>query len=678
MAEKNETIEFQKDDIICASGEDIERIYMLIRGKVTAYAPYGKFPLSPGSIVCLTDSYYGISVFNYVADEETLLLPINIKGISDVANICAIYKDQLSILCNTERKYIMELIRNYLTLIVKCRKKDPEFVLDNRINKWELDKYNSVANLPDAIFNSYYSASPAIAVAFLIETARFAIKINDASLEMSDYLNINLDYAPPKKEEPTPKKIQPKHTDEDYAIYEEEVTTVLKDSLKKILMYSHMNVEDQENLYSLITTFKQLPDKLSQDESIRRIRKSIITGFYELYYAVFKAALDDDNLPLYINLFLHFGFIDEELISTKNQIELFKLSQDIEDVCNNSHVYTIYNWLKHIVWDEKEPSKNNLDQSYSEYVREQCRTGKMKISEAEALADSDMKLKFEISNMFSQAHRMTYGRASSFVPILIEENIYKPLDTSFLSGDDIINTINYARQIDFSLFFRTVVYSNEDIGIAKEYIYKEVLPDVILMPGLGTMGAMWQEIEGRHRNSSARMMFPILCNADINSIALNVFGKYRWELCKRIQGAYWNNLSEKSLTAEYYDYLQFYRKNRDLSEAAKEKLKSSMINCRNNFTEVFAKDYEQWVMYESKGISKLNKVSRIILGKYCPFNTDIRENLKTNPAYNDTIEAYERHHASQKKHFDLLAKALIAKGHDVPKEVRESIAYLKR
>ena len=173
-------------------------------------------------------------------------------------------------------------------------------------------------------------------------------------------------------------------------------------------------------------------------------------------------------------------------------------------------------------------------------------------------------------------------------------------------------------------------------------------------------------------------MFPILCNADLNSIALNAFGKYRWELCKRIQGAYWNNLSEKSLTSEYYDYLQFYKKNRDLSEAVKEKLKSTMINCRNNFTEVFAKDYEQWIMYEAKGISKLNKFSRIILGKYCPFSLNIREGLKSNPAYNDTIAIYERLNAAQKKHYDLLAKALIAKGHDIPNEIKESIEFLRR
>ena len=469
MADKNETIELQKGDVICSFGEDIEKIYMIIRGKVSAYASYGVFTLSPGSIVCLTDSYYGISVFNYVAEEETVLLPVSIEGISDVSTICNIYKSQLSILCNNECKYIMELIRNYLTLIVKARKKDPNFTLDNRINKWELDKYNSISNLPSEIFNSYYASSPAIAVSFLIETAHFAIKINDASLELAEFLGINLDYVPPKKEEVKKEAIP--LSSEDYAIYEEEVSTALTDSLKKILSYGHIPTDEQEEFIELITAFKKLPDKLSLDESVRHIRKKIISSFYELYYAVFKASLDDDNLPLYISLFLHFGYIDEELISTKNQISLFRLSQDIDEKCNNSHVYTMYNWLKHIVWEEKEPSKNALDQSYPEYIREQCRTGKMKISESEALCDSDMKLKFEISNMFAQAHRMTYGRASSFVPILIEENIYKPLESSFLTCNDIINTINYAREIDFSLFYRTIVFSMDEIGLSKEYIY---------------------------------------------------------------------------------------------------------------------------------------------------------------------------------------------------------------
>lgn len=678
MSNIEKTINFTKDEVIFESGKDIENLYLIIDGTVLVYSQYGVFTLKTGSFILLEDSYFGISFFTYVADSDVKVISIPIKGISDIATYCQSNTDLLAKLAFAQTSHIMELIRNYLSLIVKCRKKNESYIPNNRLSKWELDKYNAIANMPQELFKSYYGYNAAITAAYLIDTARFATQINDTSLEMSDLLGINMDYVPPKITEPEPIKINHAVSDEEFEAQQEYVSSVLAGSLKKILAYSRMDQDSCERIINLINTFKKLSDKLSQDESIRRIRKEITNVFYELYYYVFKVAMDDDNLPPYISMFLHFGYIDESLISSKNQVILYKYVQDIEETCNYGHVYTIFNWLKHIVWGEKQPSKNGLDQDYAEYIKEQSRTGKLDVAESVALADDDMKLKFEIENMFTQAHRITYGRASSFVPILIEDNIYKPLDTCFLTGEDIIRTVDIARSIDFSLFFRTIVYSNEEIGITKEYIYKEILPDIILMPCIGTMGAMWQEIEGRYRNSSARIMLPIFCSGDTTAVALNAFGKYRWELCKRIQGAYWNNLSERSLTSEYYDYLQFYKKNRDLSEAVKEKIKSSLINARNNFPEVFAKDYEQWILHESKGISKLNKVSRIILGKYCPFNTNVRENLRSNPAYTDSIESYERLRGAQKKHFDLLAKSLISKGFEVPREIRESIAYLKR
>ena len=66
------------------------------------------------------------------------------------------------------------------------------------------------------------------------------------------------------------------------------------------------------------------------------------------------------------------------------------------------------------------------------------------------------------------------------------------------------------------------------------------------------------------------------------------------------------------------------------------------------------------------------------MGKYCPFNSKIRDALKFNPAYTEAFEAYERYKASQKKHFDLLSKTLIAKGHEIPNEIKETIAFLSR
>ena len=90
-------------------------------------------------------------------------------------------------------------------------------------------------------------------------------------------------------------------------------------------------------------------------------------------------------------------------------------------------------------------------------------------------------------------------------------------------------------------------------------------------------------------------------------------------------------------SAAEQDYLQFYRKNRELSTEAKEKIKSALLRGRNNYREVFVKDYQNWMKYESKGSYRLNKIAREILITYCPFAKPSREELKGNPMYESAL-----------------------------------------
>mgnify|MGYP001409578523 FL=1 len=96
-----------------------------------------------------------------------------------------------------------------------------------------------------------------------------------------------------------------------------------------------------------------------------------------------------------------------------------------------------------------------------------------------------------------------------------------------------------------------------------------------------------------------------------------------------------------SVIAEHCDYIQFYKKNHDLSIEAKEKIKSALLRGKNNYREVFVKDYQNWIKYESKGSFRLNKVSREILVTYCPFAKEIREELKSNPMYQNAWQRYD-------------------------------------
>ena len=92
-------------------------------------------------------------------------------------------------------------------------------------------------------------------------------------------------------------------------------------------------------------------------------------------------------------------------------------------------------------------------------------------------------------------------------------------------------------------------------------------------------------------------------------------------------------MSDRSLTSEYFDYIQFYRKNHDLSQDAKESIKTGLRKARGSFKEMFIRDYISYVLFESAGSPRLTKPARSILFTYCTFSKEIRDRLNTNPIY---------------------------------------------
>ena len=136
------------------------------------------------------------------------------------------------------------------------------------------------------------------------------------------------------------------------------------------------------------------------------------------------------------------------------------------------------------------------------------------------------------------------------------------------------------------------------------------------------------------RNYRKKRVLPVVYSQFCEAVTFKyskVCGQFRWELCRTIEGTAWNNITYKSLTSEYSDYLQFYRKNRDLSEEKKDKIKLQIQKGRNNSREIFVIDYEAWINYESKGAIKLNKVVREILATYCPFSKSMQEQISKQP-----------------------------------------------
>lgn len=470
---------------------------------------------------------------------------------------------------------------------------------------------------------------------------------------------------------------EPEHTEEETVTASEQDVASLTNSLDTILSYAGCEPEINTKFHKLIHDYKKLIDKNNTDDKSRRLRGEITKLFYQIYKQAFFASLEDKNVPDVIMMFFLFGYMDEELAGMDNAVFLRSLLRNIPSNPEKG-VYTIYDWFRAVYSGQKEPSRNEFDSDYTAYIHEMKVTGKItEAKERALLKDLKGKVAFEIENMFPLVNKMTFGRITTFCPIFSEHNILKDLSTSLVTADQVENCFNNIRSEDYSAFCRETIYTNPALGIGKEMVQVEILPDVILLPNIGVRGVMWQEIEGKKRTTPSRMMVSIFQMEDLETILIRLTGEFRWEMCRRIQGARWNDMSERSLTAEYCDYIQFYRKNRDLSTEAKDKLKSALQKAKNSYKEMFVRDYISWIQYEGQGSPRLNKVARTILFSYCPFSAPVRKTLTANPLFREILERYNVKNVQKLHHLENIEQKLKNNHSAIPDELVRQREFLE-
>lgn len=447
-------------------------------------------------------------------------------------------------------------------------------------------------------------------------------------------------------------------------------------SLDKILKYAECGSEVETNFKKYLQAYKKLENKSGTDESVRMLRHQLTALFYKVYVAAFQVSVKEAKIPTVIKMFFDFGYVDEELAGVKNALYLYQLEQNMP-TSPEKGVYSPYEWLMAIYTGKKEPCRNEFDLDYPEYLREQKKTGKLTAQQEAALLDNRAsKVMFELEHVFPSVNKVTYGRPSTFCPVFSKHNILKPLNTILVTAQKATDAISEIRGIDYGAFHRETMYAEPDKGIPKEVISVEVLPDIILTPNIGSRGIMWQEIEGKKRTTPARMMCSIFQMEDLSLILTRLAAEFRWEMCKRIQGGRWNDVTERSLTSEYCDYAQFYRKNKDLSPDTKEKIKTQLGKAKNSYKEMFIMDYIQWVRYESIGSPRLNKVVRGIMFTYCPFAEGVRNKLTINPLYKDYVDKHKIKMNQRLHHVDNVCQKLANGGKEIPPEIEEYKRFL--
>ena len=460
------------------------------------------------------------------------------------------------------------------------------------------------------------------------------------------------------------------------AKYDANTVTELKDSLHAILTYAKCEEELQTSFCQHIDKYKKTINKNGTEDEIRTLRLQITKEFYEIYRKAFQVSVKDGAVPKILQMFFNFGYVDEELAGLENAIYMYQIVDKLPTAPNRG-IYSYYEWLMAIYDGHKDPGRNEFDMDYGEQLHEQMRTGKItKEEELALLKDAMGRVMYELENVFPAVNKMTFGRISTFCPVFSEHNMLKQAETILASEEKIEKTINAIRRIDYGAFYRETVYSNPDEGVTKEFISVEVLPDFILTPNAGTRGVMWQEIEGKRRTTPARMMLSVFQLEDINMQLIRLTGQFRWEMCKRMQGGRWNDISDRSLTSEYFDYVQFYRKNNELSADAKDKIKAEMGRAKNSFKEMFVNDYCIWILFESNGSPRLNKVARNILFTYCTFSKAVRDKLGVNPMYKEIMDKYDIRMAQKRHRMDNLVQKLHNLGKKIPEEIEHQQEFL--
>lgn len=491
--------------------------------------------------------------------------------------------------------------------------------------------------------------------------------------ESEKYENEEYENEDPENEEPKNEEFVSEELESEEEPDDEEPDN----SLQVILDYADMEDDFKESFTKHVIEYRNSSNKNGPEDSMRRLRKSLASEFNTLYTAAFEKSIDDENIPLPVKLFFNYGFVDIELAGKENYKYLCQRAN--EDFSAPSlGIYTMYEWLMAIYSGSKDPGRSEFEVDYADYLHEEMRSKRIsKSKEQELFGDGILRVRYELDNVFPSINKITTGRITTFCPLLTEQNIVRPIDTAHLDADSILDILDQIRSIDFGAFYRQTMYANPESGITKELIDVEVLPDIILAPNVGSIGIMWQEIAGKKRTTPARMFLSTLLTEDLELQMLRLTGQFRWEMCKREQGARWNDITEHSLTSEYCDYVQYYRKNSDLSPDAKEKIKNDLVRCRNSFREMFIRDYVSWIRFEANGSPRLNKVTRSILFTYIPFSKEKRNVLEANPMYKDFISRYNIKQAAKIHRMENLMKKLTNMGVDIPDEIGAQMEYLE-
>ena len=89
-------------------------------------------------------------------------------------------------------------------------------------------------------------------------------------------------------------------------------------------------------------------------------------------------------------------------------------------------------------------------------------------------------------------------------------------------------------------------------------------------------------------------------------------------------------------------------------------------------------DYANWILSESHGSVKLNKIVRRIFSTYIPFRAEICNSLMTNNTFTESIQQYDMKKKQQLHRLRKLVQKFLAQGKSVPDVIENQIHLIDK
>jgi len=400
--------------------------------------------------------------------------------------------------------------------------------------------------------------------------------------------------------------------------------------LKKILEFSDLSQSFKDEFLYLIEKFRNEKNKFGNDQQLEKLRQDISLKYWQLYEVCFLKIIDSDLMGFVPGVMLHFGLVDESLVSKEELLLIDDFYS--RNLCSDDSipVMTLPYYLEKIYRSEANPSITDMGDSFIGVLKKQEKMTEGQKKGRYLYEDTaEDRVRYEIRIISRELCGVLFGNKAKSVPILCSEMFSGNMKRFFVDPDLLVIKIEKIQTRDFSLFYREVMQKHE---LGSDFIQKEVFPNFVLYPGIGSRALLWQELDGARKDSEGRFFIPLFFSEKLTETLLYQLASFRWELQKTIAGHKWTDAVEGGIVGAYYDYIQFYKKNPAISSEAKKRLEEFTRKTKSD-KDRFARDYITWVEYEYEGKVRLNGAAREIFYRFCPFPKETREKMINRPLY---------------------------------------------